>query len=112
MHFSDESKPNLFGSDGRRYVRRGAGETLSPECIKTSVTFSGGSLVVWGMISAESIGPLVRLRGRENAAVYKELVRQHVLPVLRNAANQPVIFMQDNAPCRKAMFSRNRTSPL
>ena len=54
------------------------------------------------MISAEGIGPLVRLHGRVNAAVYKELVKQHVLLVLKNAANQPAIFMQDNAPCHKA----------
>ena len=27
------------------------------------------------------------------------MLRQHVLPTLRSAANQPAIFMQDNAPC-------------
>ena len=81
MHFSDESKFNLFGCDGRRYIRRGVGETLSPKCNKRSV-------MVWGMISAEgSSGPLVRLHGRVNAAIDKELVKQHVLPVLRNSAS-------------------------
>ena len=55
--------------------------------------------MVWG-ISAEGIGPLVRLNGGVNAAVDKELVKQHGLHVLRNPANQP--GMQDNAPCHKA----------
>ena len=55
--------------------------------------------MVFGMISAAGPGPLVRLHGRINAAVYKEMLRQHVLPTLRSAANQPAIFMQDNAPC-------------
>ena len=45
--------------------------------------------MVFGMISAAGPGPLVRLHGRINAAVYKEMLRQHVLPTLRSAANQP-----------------------
>ena len=58
--------------------------------------------MVFGMISAAGPGPLVRLHGRINEAVYKEMLRQHVLPTLRSAANQPTIFMQDNAPCHTA----------
>ena len=54
------------------------------------------------MIFAEGIGRLVRLYRRVNAAVDKELMTQHVLLVLRNAANQQAIFMQDNAPRHKA----------
>ena len=60
--------------------------------------------MVFGMISAAGPGALVRLHGRINAAVYKEMLRQHVLPTLRSAANQPAIFMQDNAPCHTAKF--------
>ena len=92
MHFSDESKFHLFGSDGRRYVRRGVGETLSPKCIKRSV-------IVWGI--SEGIGPLVHLHWRVNAAVDKELVKQHIPPALTNSANQQAILMQDNAPRHK-----------
>lgn len=102
VHFSDESKFNLFGSDGRRYVRRNPTERYSPKCIKSSVKFGGGSVMVFGMISAAGPGPLVRLHGRINAAVYKELLKQHVLPPLRTAVNQPAVFMQDNAPCHTA----------
>ena len=45
--FSDESKFNLFGSDARRYLRRGVGETWSPKCIKRSVKFGGRRVMVW-----------------------------------------------------------------
>ena len=58
--------------------------------------------MVWGSISAEGVGPLVRLEGSVHAGVYKALVEEHVLPVLRRAVNQPAIFQQDNAPCHKA----------
>ena len=80
MHFSDESKFNLFESDGRR----GVGETSSPKCIKRSVKFGGGSIIVCGMISDEGIGPMLRLYRRVNVAAYEELVKQHVLLILRN----------------------------
>ena len=63
--------------------------------------------MVWGIISGDGVGPLMRLQGKVNAGVYKQLVKDHVLPVLRNLTKQPSIFMQDNAPCHKAMVVMN-----
>ena len=83
-------------------MRRSVTERYSPMCIKRSVKYGGGSMMVFGMISAAGPGPLVGLHGRINAAVYKEMLRQHVLPTLRSVASQPAIFMQDNAPCHTA----------
>ena len=34
VHFSDESKFNLFGSNGGKFVRRKNGERLSHQCVK------------------------------------------------------------------------------
>ena len=31
--------------------------------------------MVWGMISGDGVSPLVRLHGKINAAVYKQLVK-------------------------------------
>ena len=107
VHFSDESKFLLIGSDGKRYVRQKVGEELSPNCLKASVKFGRGSVMVWGMISGDGVGPLVRLQGKVNVGVYKQLVKNHVLPVLRNSTKQLCIFMQDNAPCHKAMVVMN-----
>ena len=36
--------------------------------------------MVFGMISAAGPGAFVRLHGQINASVYKELLKQHVLP--------------------------------
>ena len=104
VHFSDESNFLLIGSDGKMYVRQKVGEELY---LKASVKFGGGSVMVWGMISGDGVGPFVRLKGKVNAGVYKQLVKDHVLPVLRNSTKQPSIFMQDNAPCHKAMVVMN-----
>ena len=58
-------------------------------------------------ISGDGVGPLVRFHGKGNAAVYKQLVRDHVLPVLRHSSNLPSIFMQNNAPYHKAKLVMN-----
>ena len=67
------------------------------------VKLRGGSLMVWGIISSEGLGPLVRLYhgghglyGKVNAEVYKQILQQHGISNLRLVANQPPIFMQDN----------------
>ena len=87
--------------------KRKVGEELSPKCLKASVKFGGGSVIVWGSISGDGVGPLVRLQGKVKVGVYKQLVKEYVLPVLRNSTKQPSIFMQDNAPCHKAMVVMN-----
>ena len=107
VHSSDEYKFLLIGSDGKTYVRRKVGEKLSPKCHKASVSGGGGRVMVWGMISRDGVGSLVRLQGKVNAGVYKQLVKDHVFPVPRNSTKQPSIFMQDNAPCHKAMVVIN-----
>ena len=63
--------------------------------------------MVWGMISGDGVGSFARLQGKVNAGVYKQLVKDHVLPVLRNSTKQLFIFMQDNAPCHKAKVVMN-----
>lgn len=102
VHFSDESKFNLFGSNGKHYVRRQTGERLNPKCVKKSVKGGGGSVMVWGMFSAAGVGPLKQLHGRVNANVYLNLLKQHMVPSLRSSPIQPAVFMQDNAPCHTA----------
>ena len=47
IHFSDGSKFNLFGSDGKRFVRHKNEECLSPQCIMKTVKFGGESIIVW-----------------------------------------------------------------
>ena len=102
IHFSDELKFNRFGCDGRRSVGRSPKEWYSPQCTKSSVKFGGGSVMIFGMISATGTWSFVRLHGKINASVYKEILNKHVVPNLRTAINQPAVFMQDNAPCHSA----------
>ena len=76
-------------------------EQYSPQCTKSSVKVGGGSVMVFGMISVACTGTLLRLHGKINATVYKEILKK-LVPILRTAINQPAVFMQDNAPCHIA----------
>ena len=47
--WSDESKFQIFGSDGRQYCWKREGEPLKDAHIKPTVKFGDGSVFVWGV---------------------------------------------------------------
>ena len=94
VFFSDESKFNLFGNDGKNNVKRRIGERLSAKCTKKTVKF--------GMFSSQGTMPHVWLQTRVNAQIYKNIVQDHVVPIIQNSGFDSATFMQDNAPCYKA----------
>ena len=79
MHFSDESKFLLIGWNGKTYVRRKVGDELSPKCLKASVKFGGGSVMVWRMIPGDGVDPFVWLQGKVNAGVYNGVYKQLIV---------------------------------
>jgi transposase len=68
--WSDESKFQRFGSDGRTYVRRRPGEEFNPKCLKPTVKGGGGSVMVWGAFSRNGPGPIHRINGIMDRFVY------------------------------------------
>ncbi|GFV81357.1 transposable element Tc1 transposase [Trichonephila clavipes] len=52
--FSDESKFNIFGSDGRRTVWRKPNTALDPKNLRPTVKQGGGSVMVWGLRQRDS----------------------------------------------------------
>lgn len=77
FHFRDESKFNLFESNGKHYVHQ-TWETLNPKCVNKSVKGGGGSVMVCRTISAPGVGPFM-LHGRVNASVYQNLLQQRAV---------------------------------
>ena len=55
----------------------------------------------WGCFSKVGLGPLVALDGNMTGQKYVELLRDTIIPEIE-AADRPMTFMQDNAPCHKA----------
>ena len=95
--FSDESRFHLSHGDGRVRVWRRRGERFANCCVQQVDRWGGGSVMVWGGISAHGRTPLHVLRGRVTAVNYTdEVLRNHVIPHM--AANPRLrTFQQDNA---------------
>lgn len=96
--FSDESKFNLFGSDGRQHVRRPIGTRNDVRYQIPTVKHGGGSVMVWGVFSAQGVGPLVEINGNMNAAIYKDILERNLLAYAEETMPQDWIFQQDNDP--------------
>ena len=46
--YTDETKVNRLGSDGRKWVWKMPGEGLSDRLVEGTVKFAGGNLMFWG----------------------------------------------------------------
>ena len=87
--YSDESKFNLFGSDGKSYCRRRIGEALLEQNVKKTVKHGGGSIMVWGCISWKGPGRLHRVEGHMDAKQYTHILSESFLGSLRDYKIQP-----------------------
>ncbi len=56
--WSDESKINLFDSDGVHHVWRRPGEECQDNCALPTVKHGGGSIMVWGCMTTAGTGEL------------------------------------------------------
>ena len=53
--WSDESKFNIFKSDGRTYIRRRIGEEFQDDCVMATVKYGGESVMVWGCMCEDKV---------------------------------------------------------
>lgn len=102
--FSDESKFNIIGSDGKRYTRRGPNEEFHPLHVDSRVKHGGGSVMVWGVITPNGVGRLHRVDGIMDAVKYIGILESSLLPTISDLDKSPgeVILVQDNDPKHKA----------
>ncbi|KAG1478124.1 hypothetical protein G6F47_013359 [Rhizopus delemar] len=54
--FSDETKINIWGSDGCKYYWKRKGDRLQPHHIEVTVKHGGGGTMLWGCITSEGPG--------------------------------------------------------
>ncbi len=84
----DETKINLFGSDGVKCVWRQPGEEYTDKCVLPTVKHGGGSVVVWGCMSAAGTGELQFIEGTMNANMYCNILKQSRSPSLSETGPQ------------------------
>ncbi len=93
--WSDETKINLFGSDGVMRVWRQPGEEYKDKCVLPKVKHGGGSVMVWGCMSAAGTGGLQFIEGTMNASMYCDILKQSMIPSLQRLGRRAV-FQHDN----------------
>jgi transposase len=105
--WSDESKFQIFGSDGRQYCWKKNGEQLSDRLVKPTVKFGRGSVFVWGCFTSLGIGYLCRIDGGLDGELYRQILSDEFQQTLEyyNLDAQNIIFQQDNDPKHTAKLT-------
>jgi transposase len=97
--WSDESKFNLFQSDGMVRVWRKPSEAYKKQCLQPTIKYGGGSVMVWGCMSAKGVGQLVFIDGIMNSEVYLTILDENLQQSAHKLGlKSKLIFQQDNDP--------------
>ena len=98
--FSDESKFNLFGSDGREWCWRRPGEAHDTRYTKKKLKHGGGNVMVWGCVTRYGVGELHRIDGTMDQFLYVKILQRSLLHTLdkHNLDHKAIYFQQDLDP--------------
>ncbi len=76
---------------------------MDPFCLVSMV--QAGGVMVWGIFSWHTLGPLVQTEHRLNSTAYLSIVADLVHPFMSTVyPSSDDYFQQDNAPCHKAQI--------
>ena len=99
--WSDETKINGIGSDGRVYTWKQKGEPLSDRTTTPTVKHGGGNnLMVWGCMGWNGVGKLTEVQGIMNAQQYCDILDDGLAESFEKleVPEEERIFQQDNDP--------------
>ncbi len=84
----------------------GLHESMDPYCLVSTVQAAGGGVMVWGIFSWHTLGPLVPIgRNLNTTTACLSIVADHVHPVMTTVyPSSDGYFQQYNAPCHKAQI--------
>lgn len=100
--FSDESK--VFSKkSGHSYYWRHQHRKKAPEAEETSMYHNGFEILVWGYITSEEVGRLIRIDGRLGGQEYLKMLKRNLK--IKMMKSNGIMWQQDNAPCHN--LSRN-----
>lgn len=106
--FVDESKYNIFGSDGRRTVWRQKGAALNSKNMIPTVKHGGGNVMVWGAMGAGGVGDLVFVETTMNKEQYLQILRDHLKSSARKIGiSGDFSLVQDNDPKHASHLVKN-----
>lgn len=106
--WSDESKFNLVCSDGKQKVWRKPGEAFKLSCMRGTVKYGGGNIMVWGSMAWNGVGKIEFLPDdRMNAEMYTDILKRNLKSSARKLRLGPnFVFQQDNDPKHTARLTK------
>ena len=107
--WSDETKINRFCSDGRSWCWKRNGESRQPRHVKGTVKHGGGSLMIWGCMTAHGPGFMCRIVDKMDQYLYKLILEEDLLETIEwyGLDAERVIFQHDNDPKHRARSVQN-----
>ncbi len=103
--WSEESRFLLRHSDKVRIWCK-EHESMDPSCLVSTVQAGGGGVIVWGIFSWHTLGPLVPIEHCLNATAYLSIVADHVHPFMTTVSpSSDDYFQQDNGFLNMTMSS-------
>ena len=96
--WSDETKINQLGFYGRKWVWKKPGSALTNQHVQGTVKFGGGSLTMWGCMTAQGVGYACRIDGRMDAELYVSILEDDLLQTLEyyRLDRDSTVFQHDN----------------
>ncbi len=111
--WTDETKINLYQSDGKRRVWRRKGTAHDPKHTTSSVKHGGGSVMAWACMAASGTGSLVFIddvtadkSSRMNSEVFRAILSAHIQPNASELIGRRFTVQMDNYPKHTAKATK------
>ncbi|KAG2214095.1 hypothetical protein INT46_011897 [Mucor plumbeus] len=108
--FYDETRVNLWGSNGNSYYWSDGGDILQPYQTEPHVEGDGGSVLFWGCITANGSGyGTTVMDGSVDSTVYVDILQTSLLDTLEyyDMDRNVIRFQQDNATPHTSGITQN-----
>jgi transposase len=99
--WSDESKINCSGSDGRSWCWKTKGKKqIESRTIQGTIKGHGGSIMVWGSMTSKGPGYLAKINGGLDSDLYCQILKDDLVKTIEyySMDKSEVILQHDNDP--------------
>jgi hypothetical protein len=105
--FSDETKINRLGSDGKQWTWVMEGQALRDHNVNMTYKHGGGSLMLWSCFTQHGPGFIAKIEGGMDSKLYCEILGGDFLNTLQDYRLnvEDVILQQDNDPKHTSKYT-------